>query len=341
MISTGAVVKFSVFDMESTNLKVMSSPPSLMKSLMAGFDVVSNHLGLIFFSVLFDLLLWFGPQLRLASAFSPLLEQIESFSEIQDAGTLDVLREGLARLNLLSLLRTFPIGVPSLLAARAPNETPIYPMRSWNIQSPIDAAAMWLAIALTGVALGTLYFSLIAQASVHKQMDFSLALRNWPRNFSQVILLSLFWNVLLAMFLLPFSCLMSFLLLLGMGLGQFPLLIALFFGGMIIWLLIPLFFSPHGIFTNQRPMWDSLLQGIRLSRATFSTTGLLILAIVVLSQGLDVLWNMPKDNSWFLLVGIIGHAFVTAALLAATFVYYHDADRWLKEIVRQRELIQA
>ena len=327
--------------MESTHLKVISSPPSLIKSLMAGFDVVSNHIGLIIFSVLFDLLLWFGPQIRLTTAFKPLIEQAESFPEMQSEGTLDMLRQGLTQLNMLSLLRTFPIGIPSLLARRAPIETPIYLPVDWDVRSLLDAALLWLGIALVGIAVGVFYFSLVAQASVNGRLNFVQTLRNWPRNFGQVLLLTLFWNILLAMFLLPFSCMMTFLFLLGIGLGQFSLVVAILFGGLAVWLLVPLFFSPHGIFAYQRSMWESILQGVRLSRATFTTTTLLILAIVVLSQGLDILWNIPQDNSWLLLVGITGHAFVTAALLAGTFVYYHDADRWLREIIRKKELVQA
>lgn len=330
-----------MLDMESANLKAVSPPPSLMKSLMAGFDVVSNHIGLVFFSILFDLLLWFGPQLKLANAFAPVIEQIGSLPEAQNVGSFETLKEGLTRLNMLSLLRTFPIGVPSLLASQAPSRTPVYSRADWDVQSLVDAAFIWLAIALIGIAAGTLYFSLMAQASVHQQLNYSQALRNWPRNFSQVLLLTLFLNVLFAALLIPFTCMMTFMLLLGMGLGQLSNLIVLLFGVLLIWLMIPLFFSPHGIFTGQRPMWDSILQSIRLSRATFTTTALLILSIIILSQGLDVLWNMPQDNSWFLLVGIVGHAFVTAALLAATFVYYQAADSWLKEIIQQRELIQV
>ncbi len=35
------------------------------------------------------------------------------------------------------------------------------------------------------------------------------------------------------------------------------------------------------------------------------------------------------------LVGIAGHAFVTTALLAASFIYYRDMNNWL-EIVFER-----
>ena len=38
------------------------------------------------------------------------------------------------------------------------------------------------------------------------------------------------------------------------------------------------------------------------------------------------------------LVGIAGHAFVTTGLLAASFVYYRDAMRWVQEFL-QRKLV--
>ena len=65
--------------MESTNLKVIITPPSLMKSLMAGFDAVSNHVSLILFSVLLDLLLWFGPHVRIAKLFEPIFQQAAAY----------------------------------------------------------------------------------------------------------------------------------------------------------------------------------------------------------------------------------------------------------------------
>jgi hypothetical protein len=330
-----------LLSMESTNLKVILTPPSLMKSLMAGFDAVSNHISLILFSVLLDLLLWFGPHLRIARLFEPIFQQATAFSDMQNAGTLELLRTGAQRLNLLSVIRTFPIGVPSLMAGRSPMETPsISPL--WLDISSIGAGLwIWFLFIIAGLAFGTLYFSVVAQATLATKIDWRATITQLPWNFAQVILLSLFWFLLISLFMVPLSCMLSVLLLLGIGLTQFPLLIALFVGGILVWLMIPLFFSPHGIFAKHRPMWISLIQAVRLSRATFSTTGLLILVIVVLSEGLDVLWNVPAENSWMMLVGIAGHAFITTGLLSATYVYYRDADLFLEQSIQQRQAGQA
>jgi len=327
--------------MDSLRLKTLSAPPSLMKSIMAGFDVIANHLSLVLFSVGLDLLLWFSPRLRLLTLFEPLFKQAEALPEMQKAGTVEVLRQGAEQMNMLGVLRTFPIGVPSLMASRFSMTTPISSPLLVDISLFTSAVGIWLLLILFGVGLGTLYFSLVAQAAIAGRLNIRQAFIAWPRNFSHVLLLAVFWYILIATFLLPLSCMLSLLLYAGIGFGQFPLLIALLFGGVLVWLMIPLFFSPHGIFVYQKPMWVSILQGIRISRATFSTTGLLILVVVVLSEGLNILWNTPAENSWFLLVGITAHAFVAASLLAATFVYYRDADLWVKELVRLRELSRA
>lgn len=317
-------------------MNAIASPPSLMKSLMAGFDAISNHVSLVLFSVLLDLLLWFGPHVRIAKLFEPVFQQAAAYPEMESAGTLDLLRLGAERLNLLSVVRTFPIGIPSLMAGRSPIETP-YNKPLWlDISTLGVGVGLWFLFILIGLAIGTLYFSVVAQATLSTGISWRATFHQWPWNFAQVILLSLFWFLLIAIFLVPLSCVLSILFLLGIGVTQFPLLIALFLGGILVWLMIPLFFSPHGIFAKHRPMWISLIQAVRMSRITFSTTGLLILVIVLLSEGLDVLWNVPAEGSWLMLIGIAGHAFITTGLLSATYIYYRDADLWLEQTVQQK-----
>jgi hypothetical protein len=36
-------------------------------------------------------------------------------------------------------------------------------------------------------------------------------------------------------------------------------------------------------------------------------------------------------------VGIAGHAFITTALLAASFVYYHDMNAWLQTVFEKMQ----
>ncbi len=322
-------------------MQATPTPPSLMRSLTAGFDAITRHIGLILFSIALDLLLWFGPQVRLIRLVEPYLKEFNSIPEIEGTGSLELLVEGFQRLNLLSILRTFPVGIPSLIALRAPLELPLsLPPSLIDLSSPGIASILWITLTLTGIGLGTLYFSLISQVSRFDSIDLPSALARWPRQFAYVLLLSLFWIISLFIFMLPMSCLMSISLMVGIGAGQFPLWIALFSGAVIVWFVIPLFFSPHGIIASHSSVLKSIFFSIRISRSTFSGTLLFVFIVGLISQGLNILWSKPADDSWFLMIGVFGHAFVNAGLVSATFMYYRDAEIWLKhwDEVRQAKL---
>jgi hypothetical protein len=67
-------------------------------------------------------------------------------------------------------------------------------------------------------------------------------------------------------------------------------------------------------------------------RFSLPTSGMFVLSVFILSRGLDQLWRAPKSESWLALVGFAGHAFVTTALVTASFVYYRDMGDWLQTV---------
>jgi ABC-type transporter Mla maintaining outer membrane lipid asymmetry permease subunit MlaE len=70
-------------------------------------------------------------------------------------------------------------------------------------------------------------------------------------------------------------------------------------------------------------------------------TGMFVLSVLVISQGLDVLWSAPPLTSWMMLIGIGGHAFIATGLLAASFVYYRDAMRFVQEFLQRTLMAQT
>ena len=66
----------------------------------------------------------------------------------------------------------------------------------------------------------------------------------------------------------------------------------------------------------------------------------LFVVVVVLNLGLALVWNIPADDSWLLVLGLGGHALISTALVAATFVFYQDRYRWWVEM-RQTLLARA
>jgi hypothetical protein len=74
-------------------------------------------------------------------------------------------------------------------------------------------------------------------------------------------------------------------------------------------------------------------------RFSLPTSGMFVLSVFILSRGLDILWSAPESGSWLALVGFTGHAFITTALLAASFVYYRDMSDWLQNVYERFQQI--
>ena len=335
------VVKFCHF-MESSSPQTSPTPPSLMKALMAGFDAITNHLGLILFSVALDLILWLGPRWHVADLFQGFFDQTAALPEMKaQAEMFTQLETMLQGSNLLSLIRTYPVGVPSLLAGQPAVGSPLGAPPAWMIASVPLAVGLWLLVTLIGMVAGTLYFSGVAQAALSDQINWRQILGQWPWACLQVLVLAIVWLAILAAIFVPLSCFLSVFVLSGMGLGQASLFFFLFAAMVVVWLFVPLMFAPHGIFVYRYATWASIRESILLTRWTLPSTTLLLLSLVILSEGLDVLWHVPADSSWTMMIGVLGHAFVVTSLLASSFIYYRDADSWVKEMFKRTRLSSA
>jgi len=106
----------------------------------------------------------------------------------------------------------------------------------------------------------------------------------------------------------------------------------LILGLLSMWLIVPVFFTPHGIFLHQQNAFLSIYTSLRMARFTLPTSSLFVLSVLLIAYGLNFLWNIPTSDSWMALVGIAGHAFVTTSLLAASFIYYRDMQVWLQTV---------
>jgi hypothetical protein len=324
--------------MKAIDTDAIPAPPSLISALLAGFDSITTHIALILFPFALDMLLWFGPHLGVKRLVDVLVSQIMSISNTSDQDTATLIQANQEiwkfigeHLNIMTALRSYPVGIPSIMASRLPIQTPAgFPPLILDINSILGVCGLWALLTFLGLILGSLYFLTVANATTSCQESIVLLLIEWSRAALQVVLLSLLWAALLVGVSIPAGCIISVLALGSSTLGRVGLVL---YGAAVLWLLFPLVLSPLGIFVNRDNFLVSLKNSIRITRMTLPTTGLLILSVIVISQGLDLLWDIPTENSWLALVGVAGHAFVTTGLLAATFVYYRDADRWVKAIL--------
>ena len=328
--------------MKFAQAQAVPAPPSLVGSLRAGFDATANHLGLLLIPILMDLFLWFGPHLRLEKLIEGLISAINRQSSLASPETADILQFSeqywsliAQRLNLFSAFRSYPIGVPSLMMVSQPIGTPFGLPISWQIPSFSMAIGLWLVLFLTGLILGTVYFSLVSQVILTGKSSLREILSRIPWASVQVFKLALYFVLMLITLTLPLSCLASLLVMTGLPMGQLSLLVVF---ALLAWFLFPFFFSPHGIFILEIPALDSIRESFRLTRATLPKTAFFFLLILAIDEGLTTLWLVPEGNSWLTFVSVIGHAFVVTGLVAASFVYYRDANRWLHRVLQQAKL---
>jgi hypothetical protein len=328
--------------MKTPDSQAAPAPPNLVAALLAGFDAIANQLLLIAFPVALDLFIWFGPHLKLSKFIEPIIEQISSTEllEASESGEMlianpDALMEIADQLNIMTVLRSYPIGIPSLMAGRMTSLIPT------GVPFSIDIETLGLIIfaifilTIIGLLIGTFFFGIVAQAALSGEIHWKRVVSEWPWASLQIFILTLIGILLLLGISVPFSCLISVIALGGIPFSQILLIIYI---GLILWIFFPLILTPQGIFVNHESTMKSIKRSISITRLTLPTTGLFFLVIVVVSQGLDLLWRVPEENTWWVLVGIIGHAFVATGLLAATFIYYRDADMWAKSVVSKLQL---
>lgn len=310
-----------------------------MASLTAGFETVNAQLGLILLPLVLDLLLWLGPHVSaqplrlledtmrwLGTSLSP--ADAEVFQALADS-----LQQSLASqtepINLLSALSTTPLGVPALLAAQRPSVTPWGAAQTWLVESYLAYLVIFGAFTLIGLLLGALYFGGVAQQVRDARIDLGLLLRQVWGDWARITALALL--AVLATFLVGAPT-----TVMALTLGAFsPLLrdmVGILGATLVLWVMLFGAFALHGIVLQRRGLLGAVWDSVRLAQASLPQTTGLFVAVTLVNLGLGFVWSLPRADSWWLLIGLAGHALVSTALIAATFVFYKDRYRWWVEM---------
>ena len=330
--------------MNVEKLEKLPPPPGVIGSLRAGFDVVSSHVWLILVPIVLDVFLWLGPRLSAGNLFSRmstvLIDMMNRMSTVppQDAQSLTDLADVTSRLNWLAWIRTFPIGVSSLKAFTYPADLPLQTPLGFQIIVQIGSVFSLLGwtilLTIVGWVAGGLYFRWVSVTTLGRDAAGITPIRAIVQTF----LLSLIWTVGTTIILMPVLLVVSLMTAISPVLGNAVLIVILLLS---YWLIVPLFFMPHGIFARRQNALFSALSSFRMSRFTLPTSGMFVFSVFLLARGLSYLWSVPKNDSWMTLVGISGHAFITTAILAASLVYYRDMNVWIQNALEQLQQKQS
>lgn len=329
--------------MTQPTIKLPTPPHGVIASLAGGFETVNARLELILLPLVLDLFLWLGPRLSilpLVERFSKVL--VTELSREATADQLAVLAMISQRLteygqgfNVFSFLSTTPLGLPSLLAGRGGAAAPLGQPFIWYVDSLPLYLLLWAAFVLAGLFLGALYFGGIAQQVRDRRLNPALLLRqvwgDWARLTALAVLALLFLIVVGTPLLIICGLLWYISPLLGSlaWILAFSLMLwALFYGG----------FALHAMLLARRGLPGALWDSVRMVQFNLPHVASLFVLVVLINVGLGLVWNVPASGSWLLLLGVGGHALISTALVAATFVFYQDRYRWWLEM---RQNLQA
>jgi hypothetical protein len=303
-----------------------SKPIGVLAAFATGFDRVAARPLLIIPPLLIDLLLWFGPHFRTAGIFGWVQDQALRASGLageQAALVRESIRSLSERFNLLSSLSTLPFGVPSLMAGRMPVLNPLGQANPLEVGQPGLAILLWLSFSALGLAFGAYYQHWIAQAIASEAELGS----TWKAAIRMV-------GFGFVLFIGAIATATS----VGLAFGVASLILPLFGVGVLylglilmFWLAVYLAFTPHGIVRYNLGVVRAMLESIVLVRWNLlSTVGFLLLGFgAYWLTGL--IWALPAESSWFSVLAVIGHGFVSTTLVAGSYAYYQGRREWLEQ----------
>jgi hypothetical protein len=315
--------------------------------LTTGFEMLGRNPLLVALPVVLDLVLWLGPRLSvgpLLRRFAGLLEA-QSVPDAEMAGQIaqatGLLEQFGMQFNLLSVLGGIPLlHVPSLLARRvAGGASPLGEPHLFSLSNPLALVPWWGGLLLAGLVLGFLYLNEIAQQfdgadtrpgdDIGERTEDSAGSGNGSaRTTAQRFLRFLLFAIGAMAVSFVFFLLWMLVVALGTIIAQ-PLGILLWVAGVgfISYAALHLVFVIPGLLLGRRRLLQAVAESVLLSHINLSPVIGMVVLVVVIYEGLGYAWSLPSNDSWALLVGIVGNAVVATGLTGAAFLFYRDRLR--------------
>ncbi len=317
----------------------LKPPMGVLAALATGFDRIAAKPWLLLPPIALDLFLWLGPALRVSGLVRMVAATVVA-PPAADASMLEqvrLLRQMLAalgdHLNLFAALSSLPVGIPSLMAGRMPADSPVGAVVRLEVSDPLVVAVLWCALTLVGLGLGSLYHRWAAR-QVAQREDLPRGARVWPQ---MVVLAVVAWALA---FLMLAGTLMgvTFVAVLLPNQAWLGVLMALAGFSLLFWLGVYLVFSPHGIVRYGLSALRAMAESIQVVRWNLLGTTVFVGLAIGITWLTNWVWGLPGEESWYSLLAVVGHAFVSATLLVGSYAFYQSRREWM---LRLRSLMAA
>jgi len=314
-------------------------PIGVLPSLVTGFDRVAARPLLLVPPIVLDLLLWLGPRLRITGLTARVAEALvlPTGADASFVEQAQALREALAdfgaRFNALAALSSLPVGIPSLMAARMPEGSPLGAPPGSQLSTMLALVAVGIALTLLGMGLGSQYHIWAARQVAPPRELVGLA-PGWGR----VAVLSL------ALYLGAFGLLVAtgFAATLAAWLAPWAGLLVVFMAlSLVFWVAVYLMFTPHGIVRYRLGVLRSILESVQVVRWNLVGTATFLAIAFGATWLTGWVWSLPAEDTWFALLAVVGHAFVSATLLVGSYAFYQSRREWTLQIPQQLAALRA
>ena len=283
--------------MNVSKIENLPPPPGIINSIKAGFDIIATHITAILLPLLLNLFLWLGPRLRMDALFNSIKADVVAIwksggipaEDIQRA--MDLYEKTIPRINLFWIFHTIPIGISSLFLPQEISQTPLGDPAILQVSAASLLGWIFLLI-LFGWIGGGIVFPQCGMAGTCRIKD--VQPMSVSRAIVQTILISISWGILSMFIGVPVFLILAVVL-------QFSSIIAnllvLFLSFASMWVIVPLFFWPHGVFIKQQNVITSILSSVQMMRFTLPTSSMFVLTVFLLTFGLNFLWSIPPEDS--------------------------------------------
>jgi hypothetical protein len=318
------MVKFKVVN--TSEFTPHSRPIGVFQSIMAGFDRIAAKPYLLLPPILLDLFLWLGPHLTIPSVLQDLMDLMVVPSGAEEAIVAQIeMLQSIAsdlshRLNLFAMISNLPVGISSLMTSRMPILTPLNQSLEISVESMILALLLLAVLMLIGQGIGAQFHLWIAQQLAP---DKELANR-WTAS-GKIILLALGLYAVLMFFGFGIAFIAS---LSAIVMPLFGLMVAFLGFTFGFWIFVYLFFTPHGIVRYNMGIFRAMVESATLVRWNLLPAIGFLIASFGISWLTSQVWLLPTEDTWYLLLAIVGHAFVSVTLLAGSYAFYQGRREW-------------
>src|ERR1051325_11178522 len=164
--------------MDTQRLETIPPPPGVIASLQAGFNIVSNRIGLILLPLVVDIFLWLGPRMSIGTWYGKFYADWITLLKQNSFPSTDLslytengpmILDFFNKINWFGWIHTLPIGIPTLMLTipdSFPVKTPLGIQTVVQLPSFLIILGVFLSLTVLGWLAGGLYFQIVAGASL-------------------------------------------------------------------------------------------------------------------------------------------------------------------------------